>query len=40
MVVVFDMPLGNSVDHFLLYYEPLEAEKTRPYPLALLETEF
>ena len=32
MVVVFDMSLGNSVDHFLLYYETLEAEKTRLYP--------
>ena len=35
MVVVFDilyMPLRNCVDHFLLCYEPLEAEKTRLYP--------
>ena len=43
MVGVFDIlyiPIRNPVDHFLLYYEPLEAEKTRPYPLALLETEF
>ena len=34
MVGVFDilyMPLGNPVDHFLLYYEPLEAEKTILY---------
>ena len=30
MVGVFDilyMPLGNPVDHFLLCFEPLEAEK-------------
>ena len=35
MVGVFDilyMPLGNPVDHFLLCFEPLEAEKTRLYP--------
>ena len=35
MVGVFDilyMPLGNPVDHFLLCYEHLEAEKTRLYP--------
>ena len=35
MVGVFDilyMPLRNPVDHFLLCYEPLEAEKIRLYP--------
>ena len=35
MVGVFDifhLPLRNSVDHFLIHYEPLEAEKTRLYP--------
>ena len=34
MVGVFDilyMPLGNPVDHFLLCFEALEAEKTRLY---------
>ena len=35
MVGVFDilyMPLRNPVDHFLLCYEPLEAEKIRLHP--------
>ena len=26
------LPVWNPVDHFLLFYEPLEAEKTRLYP--------
>ena len=35
MVGVFDIlyiPIRNPVDHFLLCYETLEAEKTRLYP--------
>ena len=35
MVVLFDilyLPLRDADDHFLLCYEPLEAEKTRLYP--------
>ena len=35
MVDVFDilyLPLRNPVDHFLLCYGPLKAEKTRFYP--------